>query len=400
MLRRFVGKNDDQEKPSWAKSAYNVGIRAHQVVGMFSVIETVRRHKHPHSWWLNTPFVAAWAADKLYDRYRSVMLTPESHDMENGQCENTFYDGTENHVKVKFVQDGYLEITLWGGGLLDEEMVQKTPGKALGHVRLSRGAWRFASGWWEKQHTFSCFLTVDRVHDRELFVVRSLVRVYSDPRDMTMGKAIHLRPLTSWLCDMSKGGDATTQPPLLAWPPHRGSGTGSVERALGKKNTVVIFETSGSNVNSGLDTLRMFTARRASRPESGNKFILVHRIRGGAVRDWVRQQCETLLGNPTDPHVRILLHNTSDEAGEYEEWNEGENSIITLGGRGSVEGFSRNLGKWAPGSKLQFFSQMTVEQQQNLRNNLKKHLKSDFMWNDLVAPKTTVIFSKSKQCRL
>ena len=47
----------------WFKTKYHVGIHLHNFVAIMYVIDIVRRHTHPHNWFMNPPIVFLWLID-------------------------------------------------------------------------------------------------------------------------------------------------------------------------------------------------------------------------------------------------------------------------------------------------------------------------------------------------
>lgn len=47
----------------WLKTLWHLGIHLHSLIGVLYFIDIVRRHSHPHSWILNTPFFVHWLLD-------------------------------------------------------------------------------------------------------------------------------------------------------------------------------------------------------------------------------------------------------------------------------------------------------------------------------------------------
>ncbi|KAK1859126.1 hypothetical protein I4F81_001723 [Pyropia yezoensis] len=52
----------------WLASRWHVGTHLHSFIAVAYFIDIVRRHTHPHSWVLNTPFFLAWLADLAVGR--------------------------------------------------------------------------------------------------------------------------------------------------------------------------------------------------------------------------------------------------------------------------------------------------------------------------------------------
>ena len=53
----------------WMSGAYHIGIVLHGFIAVMFFIDIVRRHTHPHSWILNTPFFVFWVINKIVARH-------------------------------------------------------------------------------------------------------------------------------------------------------------------------------------------------------------------------------------------------------------------------------------------------------------------------------------------
>ena len=49
----------------WLKTKYHVGIHLHNFIAAMYVVDIVRRHTHPHNWFLNPPIVLLWLVDRF-----------------------------------------------------------------------------------------------------------------------------------------------------------------------------------------------------------------------------------------------------------------------------------------------------------------------------------------------
>lgn len=47
----------------WLSTRWHLGIHIHSLISILYFIDIVRRHTHPHSWILNTPFFVGWVFD-------------------------------------------------------------------------------------------------------------------------------------------------------------------------------------------------------------------------------------------------------------------------------------------------------------------------------------------------
>eukprot|EP00173_Palmaria_palmata_P004115 Plantae.Rhodophyta-Palmaria_palmata.ctg4923.p1 GENE.Plantae.Rhodophyta-Palmaria_palmata.ctg4923~~Plantae.Rhodophyta-Palmaria_palmata.ctg4923.p1 ORF type:complete len:493 (+),score=71.05 Plantae.Rhodophyta-Palmaria_palmata.ctg4923:118-1596(+) len=53
----------------WLSTRWHLGIHLHSLIAVLYFIDIVRRHTHPHSWILNTPFFVHWIADLIVGVY-------------------------------------------------------------------------------------------------------------------------------------------------------------------------------------------------------------------------------------------------------------------------------------------------------------------------------------------
>lgn len=53
----------------WLSTRWHLGVQLHSVISILYFIDIVRRHTHPHSWILNTPFFLWWVGDVIAGVY-------------------------------------------------------------------------------------------------------------------------------------------------------------------------------------------------------------------------------------------------------------------------------------------------------------------------------------------
>ena len=49
----------------WLYTKRHIGLHLHNLAATLYFIDIVRRHSHPHNWFLNTPILAMWCVDKM-----------------------------------------------------------------------------------------------------------------------------------------------------------------------------------------------------------------------------------------------------------------------------------------------------------------------------------------------
>jgi hypothetical protein len=63
----------------WMKTRYHVGMHMHNFVAVMYVIDIVRRHTHPHNWFINPPVVFLWLVDRFIFGHWWRCQTPKVH---------------------------------------------------------------------------------------------------------------------------------------------------------------------------------------------------------------------------------------------------------------------------------------------------------------------------------
>lgn len=53
----------------WLSTRWHLGVQLHSLINILYFIDIVRRHTHPHSWILNTPFFVVWIIDLIVGVY-------------------------------------------------------------------------------------------------------------------------------------------------------------------------------------------------------------------------------------------------------------------------------------------------------------------------------------------
>lgn len=61
----------------WLKKYRHIGIQLHRIIAAVYFVDIVRRHTHPHSWFLNTPFFLMYVLDRIWWLY-SLRQSPKN----------------------------------------------------------------------------------------------------------------------------------------------------------------------------------------------------------------------------------------------------------------------------------------------------------------------------------
>ena len=63
----------------WLKTRYHVGIHLHNFIAVMYLVDIVRRHTHPHNWFMNPPIVLLWLIDRFVLGHWWRCQTPKVH---------------------------------------------------------------------------------------------------------------------------------------------------------------------------------------------------------------------------------------------------------------------------------------------------------------------------------
>ena len=63
----------------WLKTKYHIGMHLHNFVAVMYVIDIVRRHTHPHNWFINPPVIFLWLVDRFIFGHWWRCQTPKVH---------------------------------------------------------------------------------------------------------------------------------------------------------------------------------------------------------------------------------------------------------------------------------------------------------------------------------
>lgn len=262
----------------WLSTRWHVGIHLHGFINVLYFIDIVRRHTHPHSWILNTPFFVAWVIDLLvgaYWRWHQPILK-----------------------RVQLSTDYML--LFW-----NQQRTLDTVGPKY-YLRLKN------SSRLERAHVFTGFenrCELDLAHGDQ-WSACLLVRVYRSKRGVRMmrqDKVSH----TQRIADSDELG-------LYTWGPFNGSMSEAVRMSLCERRGVTLIG-GGSAAGYLIDAVQQFDA------ETGPRLTVLYTTRDEELLEWVTtvmnavlakremKQCERLRV------VVALTNGQSNKAGRVEE---------------------------------------------------------------------------------
>lgn len=247
----------------WFKTRYHVAIHLHNIIQVMYFIDIVRRHTHPHSWILNTPFFIAWVADTVVGFYWRRQKSPA--------------------VSRRLLSDDYMLLYWTQSKQLD------TVGPKY-YVRLQ------SSSVLERAHVFTAFenrgvgVNVAGVTN-DPWSVCLLIRVYDKPRRIRMPKqdeVSHTKGLMNQKnIDDNKGQDVN----LHTWGPFLGDMCEAVMRNIraGIASTVIA---SGSAAGYLIDSLQQHVAHAST-----VRMTLLYTTEDMGLYEWVLNVIEQVLQN-------------------------------------------------------------------------------------------------------
>jgi len=230
----------------WLARRWHVGIHLHVFIAVAYFIDIVRRHTHPHSWVLNTPFFVAWIADLAVGlAWRFGVPT----------------------VSYRRLSDAYAVLT-WTAparapaGCVGPTVYLRLPGASL----------------WERAHPFTAFMNRGGLSPAVAgggrpWTAGLVVRVYHRARVPALGRTervSHTHRIAAVAAEAA-GAAAVFGPPaaagaaraawsalvLQAWGPTHGEATAAIAAALSRGGGDVVLVASGSAVSYLLDAAQV-----------------------------------------------------------------------------------------------------------------------------------------------
>lgn len=245
----------------WFKTKYHVAIHLHNTIQVLYFIDIVRRHTHPHSWILNTPFFVAWIVDSAVGFYWRRQNSPL--------------------VTRKVLSDDYI-LLYW-----KQDKQLDTIGPKY-YLRLR------SSSILERAHVFTAFENrcagVNLDQDREhRWSVCLLIRVYNKARRIRTPKQDKVSHTYGLMQQNSNENDQQLDIDLLTWGPFMGDMCEAVMHNIrtGASSTVIA---SGSAAGYMIDALQQYVAHSCT-----GRLTLLYTTADMGVYEWVLSVIEQVF---------------------------------------------------------------------------------------------------------
>lgn len=260
----------------WLASRWHLGIYLHNTVAVLYFIDIVRRHTHPHSWVLNTPFFLAWLVDLAVGRRWWRTATPS--------------------VAVRHLSQDYAVLTWVAPAAVPVRCVGPTV-----HLRLP------GASMWERAHPFTAFvnrggmLGAGVAGGGEPWSVGLVVRVYHRRRVPALGVSetvSHTHRISDAAVDAAEAATAATAPTAFSrqwatirvrtWGPTHGDATAAVAAAIGRAapDRQVVLIASGSAIAYLLDAAQVMPFPTQAVHADDAPVSLLYTVRDEALLRW------------------------------------------------------------------------------------------------------------------
>jgi len=259
----------------WLVSRYHVGIHLHNLISVMYFIDIVRRHTHPHSWVLNTPFFVAWLVDLAVGR---LWRTEKPQDM-----------------RVVQLSDQYM-LLFWKQNLTSRVVGAKF------YLKLTN------SSWLERAHVFTGFENRRGYDMADGFdwSTALLVRVYDAKRCPPLSRkerVSHTHRIRSTLSEDLNGA-------LRTWGPFVGGMSQLVYRSLYNSGSTTLVA-GGSAAGYCLDALQMYNPM----DDLKCQLTILYTTRDAALLSWLAKWVNHMLHDMVtmaSGDVTVLLAFTGD----------------------------------------------------------------------------------------
>lgn len=257
----------------WLASRWHVGIHLHSTMAVLYFIDIVRRHTHPHSWVLNTPFFLAWLADLAVGRWWWRTATPP--------------------VAVRRLSRDYSVLTWAAAAAVPAQCVGPTV-----YLRLP------GASVWERAHPFTAFVNRGGMlgggvaGGGEPWTVGLVVRVYHRRRMPPLGEneaVSHTHRIAEIAAEAAASEAAIsavaipwTSIRLRTWGPAHGEGTAAVATAIGRAaaGRRVVLVASGSAIAYLLDAVQVVPLATPATDATDAAVTLLYTVRDEALLRW------------------------------------------------------------------------------------------------------------------
>eukprot|EP01025_Chloroclados_australasicus_P027847 TRINITY_DN27568_c0_g1_i3.p1 TRINITY_DN27568_c0_g1~~TRINITY_DN27568_c0_g1_i3.p1 ORF type:complete len:603 (-),score=37.68 TRINITY_DN27568_c0_g1_i3:865-2673(-) len=284
----------------WFQTKWHLGIHVHNFISIAYFVDIVRRHTHPHSWILNTPFFFAWVLDAIA---------------------GIFWRRNRPTVYRKYLSDDYM-LLFW-----KQDQMLATVGPKY-YLRLK------PSSFLERAHVFTAFENRCGLPmaDGKEWTVGLIVRVYRNKRCPRLGKldkVSHTQRVFE-IKDLK----------LTTWGPSLGSMSAKVKWNLHYSKELGIVA-GGSAAGYLIDALQQH-----KRLEDA-KLTILYTARDPALFMWVAKWISAILVENQNTNAQVLLAFT----------NKDEQDVVTKA-KNEIE--SRDLSQFlrVQHSRINFFEEV------------------------------------------
>lgn len=255
----------------WFKTRYHVAIHLHNTIQVLYFIDIVRRHTHPHSWILNTPFFVAWIVDSVVGFYWRRRKSPP--------------------VTRKLLSDDYI-LLCW-----KQDKQLDTVGPKY-YLRLR------SSSILERAHVFTAFenrnVGVNVTDDEgKPWSICLLIRVYNKARRIRTPKQDKVSHTNGLMHLNSYESDQPHDIDLCTWGPFIGDMCEAVMHNIrtGASSTVIA---SGSAAGYMIDALQQHVAHSCT-----GRLTLLYTTADMGVYEWVLSVIEQVLNSRKENQKQI-----------------------------------------------------------------------------------------------
>eukprot|EP01024_Parvocaulis_polyphysoides_P002869 TRINITY_DN1082_c0_g1_i10.p2 TRINITY_DN1082_c0_g1~~TRINITY_DN1082_c0_g1_i10.p2 ORF type:complete len:620 (-),score=92.36 TRINITY_DN1082_c0_g1_i10:195-2054(-) len=259
----------------WLQTKWHLGIHVHNFISIAYFIDIVRRHTHPHSWILNTPFFIVWLGDVFV---------------------GIFWRRHKPEIYRKQLSNDYI-LLFW-----NQACSLATVGPKY-YIRMR------PSSFLERAHVFTAFENrcgLDMADGRD-WSVGLLVRVYRNQRSPVLGKKDKVSH-TQRVFD-SKDLKMTT------WGPFIGGMSDQVKWNIHHAKSVGIVA-GGSAAGYIIDALQQHSGTVDA------DVVVLYTTRDPELLTWLTHWISTMLKESAHTNVKVLLaltHGDKDASSEAEQ---------------------------------------------------------------------------------
>lgn len=253
----------------WISTRWHLGVQLHSTIAILYFIDIVRRHTHPHSWILNTPFFLWWIFDLVLGFYWKRWQPAEVY-------------------RIQLSPD-YM-VLVWNQTHRSNQVGPKYYLKLIESSHL------------ERAHVFTGFenrCNLDLVDGRP-WSVGVLVRVYHSKRMPRLGKKdkySHTKRIAE-----------STDLKLYTWGPFQGEMSLKVRTSLGMGSNPVTLVAGGSAAGYIIDALQQHIVSR-----NFTHLTCLYTARDKSVFHWMVNTVMILLKRAVKQDVHIMIALTDGE---------------------------------------------------------------------------------------